>query len=356
MKKNARGIILVVVYCKGRNEMVIDLKEQFKEKLEQEFNCKWDECSNLKRFLMYRASRMKIDCDVSEQAVDQYLKKYPWIFNGQKSVQAKEHYKYEIKAEGTEVYRGDTMTSAWNFVRDAIQLADNYQTEVIENEKIKGSLSKNIKELILIIDNLKWDSINGLNKQLNDFVTNCHTAGNFLPVPLYFNSERSGYYANRDCWDITMIAIFGWYADNPELASINLDVVDIKKDKWLIGLFSGTGNGTKVMSVINCKKWLMKFERWSYFVKKNKLEVFVLKKKDKYLPKRIIDNKIYQFSQTTAQDFFNKDWKELKPGKEKKIKNWDSKDKENLVLYLENLNKSITKRSESFVMQKKMSY
>ncbi|WP_204661654.1 hypothetical protein [Fusibacter tunisiensis] len=332
-----------------------DLKDQFGIEIENNYNGKhtWEGSSNSKKFLMYKdkAKSLKVDCDVSPKAIVHYTcGAYSWL--DKRDVVVQNENSKILDKKTNEAYRGDTMTSAWNFFRYAIQLADNYQKVIIDDLKIEGSLSNHFDKLISIIDNLKWDkddALTGLKDQLDIFARNCHTFGNMIPVPLYFNNERSGHFANRDCWDITMVALYGWYQDNETLSDVNFDLVALDKDRWLLGLFSGSGNEAKVFSVINCKKWLCKMGSWSNFIAMNKLESFTGEYDTKKVPKTIINNMPLSFDilDRSPDEFFKKTWEKFKPGNGKHVTNWEARDKKNLVNYLRNLNISIAERNDA---------
>lgn len=274
----------------------------------------------LEEFLKYKYLDVKlnIDIDVSKRAVEFYKDNYDFLKNY--DVDTQNGNKYELKKDDT-IYRGDVMTSPWNLVKYALQLTDDYEVKInkiIDESGKSGSLINYIPEFLNNIEDFTWtegmrkirkESINAekyiinrlesyLNssedsnkffKLLENFIFNAYTPGNLIPVPLGFNTGRGGDYAKFDYWDITMVAIYGWYNDNPN-KNEKENKVDYNincKDKWLEKLLKV---GSKVK---NCKKWLDNFVDWKNFVEENKLEAFTTKdKQGNIYPKRIIDGKV----------------------------------------------------------------
>ena len=286
-----------------------DLKDQFIEQLEGKQN--WEECDPLQKFLLYKykAKDQNIDCDVSKEAMEVY-KNYPYVKElGEDKITVENQnglkYEMEIEKGGTQqVFRGDTMTSGWWFVQ---QILAYYTTEEYKkNVKVKiNTDTENLKRLsesglVKIEEIKKYLDIKDEKKReelaasFNNFLKYNHSIGNMILVPCYFNKERTGYNAKWDCWDITLYAIQCWYREN-ENDTVNLDIVDINKDWWLMKLFSKGGCKEKVVSIITCKKWLtFYFENWNDFIEKNVLQDYCTGngKDQDYAVKAIIDGKV----------------------------------------------------------------
>lgn len=289
-----------------------DLKEQFKKSLESEFNDCWDEMDALTKFLTYKASSLKIDCDVSEKAVESY-KKYAYLKGRDIIVKLQNgsNCKYEILMDN-HTFRADTMTSGWWFVQ---QILAYYTNNEYPGVKVNGERSNLLKlrEKVTIDnlkENLKVDSVEEavvFIEALQAFLENIHSIGNMIMVPGYFNSERAGYYAVWDCWDITLHAICSWFRDNTD-KKIEFDKVDTVRDKWLIKLFSKGSFDTKVCSVIECKNWLVRYFKDQFdFIEKNYLQDYC---QEGYV-KALMNGKI--ITEVDADVFFSTCQKKYKP-------------------------------------------
>jgi len=159
---------------------------------------------------------------------------YSDIYKFECIVKCVESYKYQLvknNCDGTkEYYRGDTMTSFKNTY-------NQYKKHFESNEKIKDQIEK--------------------------FAKLHNTLGNMIPIPSYFNSERSGKYARYDFWDLTMQQIKKYYK-HPE------------DDKSLKQLLNSEGdNKEEKTSIKLCKQWLSYFTSWIDFVEKNYLQDFI---------------------------------------------------------------------------------
>ena len=307
-----------------------DLKDQFIEQFIKQLEGKqeWGGLDPLQKFLLYKYKvnkGLKIDCDVSKEAMEVY-KNYPYVkelgedkitVKKQKEPKQKESkqkelkFKYElmIEKDGTQqVFRGDTMTSGWWFVQQilAYYTTEEYKNSIVPNVEVKINMKReNLKRLsesglVKIEEIKKYLDIKDEKKReelaasFNNFLKYNHSIGNMILVPLYFNTERAGKFAEWDCWDITLYAIQCWYREN-ENDTVNLDIVDINKDRWLMKLFSKARCEEKVVSIITCKKWLtFYFENWNDFIEKNVLQDYCTgngKDRD-YAVKAIIDGKV----------------------------------------------------------------
>ena len=303
-----------------------DLKDQFIKQLEGKQE--WGGLDPLQKFLLYKyqvSKGLKIDCDVSQEAMEVY-KNYPYVkelgedkitVENQKGLEFK--YEMVIKKGGTQpVFRGDTMTSGWWFVQQilAYYTTEEYKNSIVPNGKVKiNKKIENLKRLsesglVKIEEIKKYLDIKDEKKReelaasFNNFLKYNHSIGNMILVPLYFNTERAGNFAKWDCWDITLYAIQCWYREN-ENDTVNLDIVDINKDRWLMKLFSKGGCGEKVVSIITCKKWMtFYFENWNDFIEKNVLQDYCTGngKDQDYAVKAIIDGKV--INEKNPETFF----------------------------------------------------
>lgn len=205
-----------------------------------------------------------VDIDVSEWAIKLYLDKYSYLKNGEykKQYEGKSKHKFEIVKDGI-VYHGDTMTSFGNFIRKYFVL-----TEGLKSMSDVGKIECAKK----IIAGSK------LQKRMEDFAKLAHSEGNLIPVPLYFNSERSGAWADSDYWDIVMYCIFKWCHSYD--------------DKYLFELLNRyNGNDHMAESVFGFKKWIDNFNNnWKEFVRLNYLGAFVDQQSNSWYPKEFWTN------------------------------------------------------------------
>ena len=195
-----------------------------------------------------------IDIDVSEWAMKNYVKIYDFLMGNEpvkqklflyKKVSSYE-YKYEVSSSGV-VYRGDTMTSYGNFIR-----------KYFMNEKRLRNIGK--EECAKKINE---DEFVDVESYMEEFAYLSHTLGNLIPVPLCFNVERSGEYADCDYWDITMYNIYRW--------------CETGEDRYIYELLNRYNKNNHVAeSIIRFKKWLSIYNcNWQEFVNRNYLKAFV---------------------------------------------------------------------------------
>ncbi|EPI60470.1 hypothetical protein HMPREF1579_00433 [Gardnerella vaginalis JCP8066] len=211
-----------------------------------------------------------IDIDVSKWAIDQYLEKYSYLKNGKCKQQDKQEYKFEIVKDGI-VYRGDTMTSFGNFIRKYFVL-----TKGLKSMRRVGKIAS--AQEIIEDSELPKSADSKLQKRMEDFAKLAHSKGNLIPVPLCFNSERSGKYADSDYWDIVMYCIFKWCHSYD--------------DKYLFELLNRYNeNDHMAESVLRFKKWMDNFNNnWKEFVRLNYLSAFVDQKSEYWYPKEFWTN------------------------------------------------------------------
>ena len=167
-----------------------DLKNEFKSLLHI-----FDTDSNIERWNKYKKyiptnDKDSIDCDVCELAVFVYYN--TWNFLKEASVNANRptrqysmgnvrNYKYQLIVNheyAKEYYRGDTMTS--------FSVTFNHY---------KNNFNQNIE----------------IGEQIELLAKLYHTIGNMIPIPSYFNNQRSGAKAKYDFWDLTLKQVHEWY-------------------------------------------------------------------------------------------------------------------------------------------------
>lgn len=201
----------------------------------------------LKLWAAYKLSKSKIDVDVSKWAMQSYIADYSFLKDASLQQQDKLEYKFELVKEGR-IFRADTMTSFANYIRRYIILSQSIRN-------IGGERSAHL------VLNGEID-LSG-EKELIRFAQLTHSKGNLMPVPLKFNVERSGQFADSDFWDITMYEIFQWCKTGDQ-RHINL-------------LLNRYGNNKHFAeSMYHFKKWMSIFNHnWHSFVKQNHLQSFV---------------------------------------------------------------------------------
>lgn len=196
------------------------------------------------RWAKYCLTKKKIDIDVSEWTMDYYVKKYDYLIGNKPVNQQGFSYKYEVSSSGV-VYRGDTMTSYGNFIRKYFKEKDHLRN--IGKEKCAEK----------IIDG------ESVEEYMEEFAYLSHTLGNLIPVPLFFNVERSGLFADCDYWDIAMYNIYKW--------------CETGDDRYIFELLNRYNKNNHVPeSIYRFKKWLSLYNyNWQEFVNKNYLNDFV---------------------------------------------------------------------------------
>lgn len=225
-------------------EQYYDGKREFENSYKEEFQIDVSEISGVKRWACYCLSSMKIDIDVSEWAVKSYIENYTYLNDATYRLQERYMHKYEIEKDSF-VFRGDTMTSFGNFIRKYFM-----QIEGIKRIGKKGCAKK-----ILSGEYIQED--------ICEMAYLSHTKGNLIPVPLKFNVERSGNFANCDYWDLVMYAIHMWCRTQDE--------------DYIYKLLNRYNKNEHIKeSVENFKYWMNLFDNdWEKFVVGNHLEAFV---------------------------------------------------------------------------------
>ena len=195
----------------------------------------------------YKLCKSDIDIDVSEWAIKNYIRKYSFLKNGEYRNQKSSKLKFEIVSR-EEIYRGDTMTSFVNFIR----------SYYIRNEGLRNIGGESCAKKI-VADNDKEN----FDEDISRLSHLCHSEGNLIPVPLYFNYERSGSFADCDFWDLVMHAVYHWCKKK--------NVYCVEK---LLNRYGGNKNIAE--SVRHFKNWMNNFNNcWDRFIEENYLRAFV---------------------------------------------------------------------------------
>lgn len=239
---------------------IYDGKLEFLELLKSEGYTDEIHNSSGKLWAAYCLSKKNIDIDVSFWAINLYVDKYKYLKDARIQKQERCYYKYEIIDKNGIVYRGDTMTSFSNFIRQYFKIKDKLGNigEECCAERILGGQS--------------------LNEQIERFSKLAYCAGNLIPVPLRFNSERSGCYADCDYWDIVMYSVYKWCCSG--------------NDRYIIDLLNRYNQNKHVSeSLFRFKKWMENFHNnWFEFVEFNHLKAFVDVQSQYWYPKEFWKN------------------------------------------------------------------
>lgn len=239
------------VLLKDGHPIIYDIKDEFKTELR--IDPKDNNITKLEKFKAYKpkSETDEIDCDVSEFAVFVYNK--VWLFlqsvnrpskQYKKSPYTVYNFKYQLKKpfnQPEEYYRGDTMVSFKN-----------------------------------IYDHSKLFQDTRINYEIEKFAKLYHTLGNMIPIPSFFNFERSGK-GRYDFWDLVMKKIKEWYKLKNN--------IEERKNPLKI-LLNPIGENTNLEdSIFYCEKWLNYFKTWNSFVLDNYLEAYIIKKENAELLK-----------------------------------------------------------------------
>ena len=236
-----------------------------------------DEYSNkkilpFKKYVLYRRYLKSIDPDSMSLKL-QEIYKNKW------------DQKYlDVCRKNKDAVYSDTMTSVQG-------LLNSYYTELkigknkeIENEIIKYKNNMNLKKFSFsenVMFNM-YDDINEYpefekllvnNNIVTEFISKYHTIGNYIPVPRYFNKNRSGYNKkssiNKDMWDLTLLKIIEYFnykkiSDEEKMITTLRNLLHIdKKESEIIDY---------------TKKWLDQYKTKKEFIDKNYLNPYVDKK------------------------------------------------------------------------------
>lgn len=225
--------------CKKLEEKYYDGKKYYNNLLNMT-----DEILPCQRWAKYCLTTEKIDIDVSLWAMEYYVKIYDCLIGNDPVNQKGSSYKYEVSTSGV-IYRGDTMTSYANFIRKYFKEKDHLRN--IGKEKCAEKI-------------IEGESV---EEYMEEFAYLSHTLGNLIPVPLYFNVERSGAFADCDYWDIAMYNIYRW--------------CETGDDRYIYELLNRYNkNNHMAESIFRFKKWLSIYNcNWQEFVDRNYLNAFV---------------------------------------------------------------------------------
>ena len=222
-----------------------DIRDDF---LKEIGSTKEEDC--VTKFIKYKLCENKaFDLDVSERVIKSYIQNYRFLRGGKLNQQSGFTEKFEVYLPcADETYRGDTMTSSTNIFKHYINIINPIFGETFRGYR---SLGRKMMELG------KDSYLDEIDKEIIEFIRMGHTEGNFIPVPLSFNTERSGSFADEDFWDLVMRAVYDWYLDKTNNTSL-MKLFNEKED-----------------SVTLCKQWLEHFGTWSDFIKENHLQPYV---------------------------------------------------------------------------------
>ena len=166
---------------------------------------------------------------------------------------------YKICYKGIE-YRGDTMNSWWITLKKFLQVfgGDYFQTAEL-NEKIEYC------EIAMDFLSNPANYRKTLPSYITHFLNAVYTIGNFIPVPIAFNSPR-GRGGSKDYWDLALMSIFNYYHNDHK-----------NSGDGEISLYWLLQNNQKYTD--ECEQWLNIFGKgedgWRHFVEKNFLQDFV---------------------------------------------------------------------------------
>ena len=222
-------------------EEYYDGKKQYRDLLNMQDDVFNSPC---KRWAEYCLTKEKIDIDVSKWAFENYVKIYDYLYGKEPTNQPKFTYKYEVYVSEL-AYRGDTMTSFANFIRKYFKLKLSLRNIG------KDSCAEKLREGEQV------------EKYMEEFAYLQHTLGNLIPVPLCFNVERAGEFADCDYWDVTMYNIFKW--------------CETGDDRYIYELLNRYNKNNHVAeSLFRFKKWMSLYNNnWDEFVNRNYLKSFV---------------------------------------------------------------------------------
>lgn len=194
-----------------------------------------------------------------------------------------------IKDEKENIYYSDVMTSLQG-------LLNSFYKKVCSKNLNKSLMIKIVKDMKKSPEEYKEFIeyfIN--NEKITNFIKCYHTIGNYIPVPRYFNTNRSGNYADHDMWDLTLIKIYDYYHKEKKSSVIS------DSDKVLMELLF---SDKKFESV---KNWLDSFGDWKPFIEENYLQDFVYKETGK-IREEFINihnwNKTYPETESSFLDYF----------------------------------------------------
>lgn len=223
------------LYKKAHEELLLDDEEIRKKIL--------DFCENAEE---YRTE----DPDSSSKLLQQVYKKL-WP----------EFFEKSYMADGEGRIASDTMTSAQNKVNKVMNcfLKDRQLGSIYKGEHAYASTNSSIA-LTAVMGEYFHRKLHTTCPNLKMFLDLYHTIGNYCPVPAGFNGARSGYQANYDYWDLTLMKIREWFYNRDD---------EFNDQLLKCQLLHNHGDWEK------CKSWLNGFEKsrskkgkdgWHYFI------------------------------------------------------------------------------------------
>lgn len=242
-----------------------------------------DSRNPIKRFFMYKSDFIEewrgVDCDVSLTAIVSYGLLYNWL-GIEKNIHLQDgsSFKYQITSKEGITYLGDTMTSAWTFLKKYLYLLWNSENASVEYKKLFEKSNSNLtipknKDMDcyetlfdylaenIISDNSFLNIIDTeTSGEAKAFLENYLKAGNCIVASQDFNKERSGF-GKLDTVDRMLWKIYQYFNE--------------KDARYLYQLFNNAKNKEK--SVQNFKAWMSdaKITSWNNFITNNVLEPFV---------------------------------------------------------------------------------
>lgn len=197
------------------------------------------------------------ECSSLESVVKDYKTIYPWLndFNVREQMYSN---KYELINKKGVIFRGDTMTGIEITLKKYILFTLGI-----------SKLPKNLCFEEFVFKNLEYINV---SDRCEFFIQTMHSFGNFIPVPLGFETGRSNS-GLWNYWDIPMAHIYRYYMD--------------QSDQPLEDLFKHANPLNKQDTINNCKQWLNMFGNWQTFLDQNFLNSYV----DKYKrPLKLFNN------------------------------------------------------------------
>ena len=273
-------------------------------------NNQWRDVCEFERFVEYKNINgyyMGIDCDVALSSIVMYQILHPSVAEGKICKQFRSTHKYEIKLDenhNNEIYRGDTLTSAWTIFKKYLiclwyQETNNndFKKLFISEKDYYGNLSigipdeykkkiKSAKMLDYFIFRCKevcegktfCDIINETTSiDAQKFLNIYMTPGNYIMIPKYFNCERS-YFGEWDTVDRLLWKFYQYYyyknvENNVDKAKRVIESIFYLTEKNL-----QSKQKHMELSVCNCLKWLDRVgaKTWEDFINIFSFESFVV--------------------------------------------------------------------------------
>lgn len=199
---------------------------------------------------------------------------------------AERSWMVEAGSDGT-VIASDNMTSAVVRFTDAMQqIISNTNTIPVsrgmskDREEVIKQICKIYKEcgsrqqwwstnfsitVVAVLDEMEKrefsEMIYDQYPAMRKFLDLCHTIGNYCPVPVDFNANRSGR-AVHDYWDLTLMKIRKWYREKDDAILVELlHQKGCKLSNKELKKCENAENCKKCGALTNCKEWLIWFEK-----------------------------------------------------------------------------------------------